>query len=146
MHVTVHSFTEQVHFKICARTVFQNIQILISYFSICAVFKLHQCLFSTNSKKHKDKEVRDLRSSDPSFKSKDSQRIPTKRVKKLMRALHQLRRVNTNSGISKLNLTLAEFPNRDWPAIEHWAERGLLKPDVWKARRTNPSSTASTST
>ena len=23
------------------------------------------------------------------------------------------------------------------PAIEHWAERGLLKPDVWKARRTN---------
>ena len=33
--------------------------------------------------------------------------------------------------------SLAEFPNRDWPAIEHWAERGLLKPDVWKARRTN---------
>ena len=31
----------------------------------------------------------------------------------------------------------AEFPNRDWPAIEHWAEKGLLKPDVWKARRTN---------
>ena len=26
--------------------------------------------------------------------------------------------------------SLAEFPNRDWPAIEHWAERGLLKPDV----------------
>ena len=24
--------------------------------------------------------------------------------------------------------SLAEFPNRDWPAIEHWAERGLLKP------------------
>ena len=110
MHVTVHSFTEQVHFKICARTAFQNIQILISYFSICAVFKLHQCLFSTNSKKHKDKEVRDLRSSDPSFKSKDSQRIPTKRVKKLMRALHQLRRVNTNSGISKLNPTVSTNP------------------------------------
>ena len=33
--------------------------------------------------------------------------------------------------------SLAEFPNRDWPAIEHWAEKGLLKPDVWKARRTN---------
>ena len=33
--------------------------------------------------------------------------------------------------------SLAEFPNRDWPAIEQWAERGLLKPDVWKARRTN---------
>ena len=33
--------------------------------------------------------------------------------------------------------SLVEFPNRDWPAIEHWAERGLLKPDVWKARRTN---------
>ena len=32
---------------------------------------------------------------------------------------------------------LAEFPNRDWPAIEHWAEKGVLKPDVWKARRTN---------
>ena len=32
---------------------------------------------------------------------------------------------------------LAEFPNRDWPAIEHWAEQGLLKPDVWRARRTN---------
>ena len=23
--------------------------------------------------------------------------------------------------------SLAEFPNRDWPAIEHWAEKGLLK-------------------
>ena len=33
--------------------------------------------------------------------------------------------------------SFAEFPNWDWPAIEHWAERGLLKPDVWKARRTN---------
>ena len=33
--------------------------------------------------------------------------------------------------------SLAEFPNRDWPAIKHWAEKGLLKPDVWKARRTN---------
>ena len=33
--------------------------------------------------------------------------------------------------------SLAEFPNRDWPAIEYWAEKGLLKPDVWKARRTN---------
>ena len=32
--------------------------------------------------------------------------------------------------------SLAEFPNRNWPAIEHWAQRGLLKPDVWKARRT----------
>ena len=30
--------------------------------------------------------------------------------------------------------SLAEFPNRD---CEHWAEKGLLKPDVWKARRTN---------
>ena len=37
--------------------------------------------------------------------------------------------------------SLAEFPNRDWPAIEHWAEKGLLKPDVWKARRTNLSLT-----
>ena len=39
---------------------------------------------------------------------------------------------------SKYTLTtsLAEFPNRDWPAIEHWAEK-LLKPEVWKARRTN---------
>ena len=35
------------------------------------------------------------------------------------------------------NKSLAEFPNRDWPAIEHWAEKGLLKPDVWKARPTN---------
>ena len=26
------------------------------------------------------------------------------------------------------NNYLAEFPNRGWPAIEHWAERGLLKP------------------
>ena len=26
--------------------------------------------------------------------------------------------------------SLAEFPNRDWPAIEHWAEKGLLKPDA----------------
>ena len=33
--------------------------------------------------------------------------------------------------------SLAEFPNCDWPAIEYWAEKGLLKPDVWKARRTN---------
>ena len=33
--------------------------------------------------------------------------------------------------------SLVEFPNRDWPAIEYWAEKGLLKPDVWKARRTN---------
>ena len=32
---------------------------------------------------------------------------------------------------------LAEFPHRGWPAIEHWAESGLLKPDVWRARRTN---------
>ena len=37
--------------------------------------------------------------------------------------------------------SLAEFPNRDWPAIKYWAERGLLKPDVWKARRTNLSLT-----
>ena len=32
------------------------------------------------------------------------------------------------------HLNEAEFPNRNWPAIEHWTEKGLLKPDVWKAR------------
>ena len=37
--------------------------------------------------------------------------------------------------------SLAEFPNRDRPAIEYWAEQGLLEPDVWKARRTNLSLT-----
>ena len=26
--------------------------------------------------------------------------------------------------------SLAEFPNRDWPAIEYWVEKGLLKPYV----------------
>ena len=26
--------------------------------------------------------------------------------------------------------SLAEFPNRDWPAIEYWAEKELLKPGV----------------
>ena len=35
------------------------------------------------------------------------------------------------------NKSLAKFPNHDWPAIEYWAEKGLLKPDVWKARRAN---------
>ena len=35
------------------------------------------------------------------------------------------------------DINLATFPNRGWPAMEHWAERGLLKPDVWRARRTN---------
>ena len=33
--------------------------------------------------------------------------------------------------------SLSEFPNRDWPAIKYWAEKGLLKPGVWKARGTN---------
>ena len=32
---------------------------------------------------------------------------------------------------------LARFPKRGWPAIEYRAEHGLLKPDVWGARRTN---------
>ena len=41
-------------------------------------------------------------------------------------------------GFSRLSRpSLKEFPNQDWPAIEHWAEKELLKPDVWKARRTN---------
>ena len=26
---------------------------------------------------------------------------------------------------------LVEFPDRGWPAIEVWAEQGLLKPDAW---------------
>ena len=36
--------------------------------------------------------------------------------------------------------TRGHFPNRD-SAIEYWAESGLLKPDLWKARRTNLSLT-----
>ena len=34
------------------------------------------------------------------------------------------------------DINLATFPNRGWPAIEHWAERAPLKPDVWRAQRT----------
>ena len=26
--------------------------------------------------------------------------------------------------------SLTKFPNRDWPAIKHWAEKELLKPDT----------------
>ena len=32
---------------------------------------------------------------------------------------------------------LVEFSHRGWPAIEVWAEQGLLKPDAWRSRRTN---------
>ena len=32
---------------------------------------------------------------------------------------------------------LVEFPHRGWPAIEVWAEQGLLKPDACKSRRAN---------
>ena len=32
---------------------------------------------------------------------------------------------------------LVEFSHCGWPAIEVWAERGLLKPDAWRSRRTN---------
>ena len=36
-----------------------------------------------------------------------------------------------------LSDTLVEFFHRDWPAIEASAKQGLLKPDVWRSRRTN---------
>ena len=28
------------------------------------------------------------------------------------------------------DMNLARFPNQGWPAVEYWAEQGLLKPDV----------------
>ena len=47
-----------------------------------------------------------------------------------------LKRANQERRFVESKYTSTTSPLLNFP-IEHWAEKGLLKPDVWKARRTN---------